>query len=273
MKKLIILSSFALFSNFAFSQIQNNVFDDFAKIKKSQPVDSNYNTELKSETSDYLAQAPSDFDKNLSQYFIVVDSSFKKQNLLLAFWDAQTQSFQLSPTMTKVSTGRTGSIHHFITPTGWVEQVPENGTYRAMGTKNENGIRGYGVKGLRIWDFGWQHAYTGWLKKPELREIRMQMHATDPQFLEPRLGHPASAGCIRLSAETNRFLDSHSIIDRKIENSSQSWVLKKDRTPVDNEGSFVLVVNTDKPVKSIDAQNVEVNTQSVSSNTTLNHSQ
>ena len=34
-------------------------------------------------------------------------------------------------------------------------------------------------------------------------------------------------------------------IDKKIEDSSQSWTLKKDRTPVSNQGSFVLVVNTD----------------------------
>lgn len=82
-------------------------------------------------------------------------------------------------------------------------------------------------------------------KKPEVRQIRMQMHATDPQFLEQRLGNPASQGCIRLSAETNQFIDNHAIIDKKIEDSSQSWTLKKDRTPVSNQGSFVLVVNTD----------------------------
>lgn len=254
MKKLLVLSTFAVFSSFSFAQNQNPVFDDFAKLKKTQAIEADYSAFLKSETTSYLAQAPSNFDKTVSQYFIVVDSSFKKQNLLLAFWDANTQSFQLSSNMTKVSTGRTGSVHHYITPTGWVEQIPDNGTYRAQGTKNENGIRGYGVKGMRVWDFGWQNAYTGWLKKPELRQIRMQMHATDPQFLEQRLGNPASAGCIRLSAETNQFLDNHAIIDKKIEGSSQAWTLKKDRTPVANEGSFVLVINSDSPLAKAEAK-------------------
>lgn len=245
MKKLLLLSAFVLCSNFSFAQTTPQVFDEFSKLKKTEVIAPDYTQVLKSEVTSYLSKTPETFDKSVSQYFILVDAAFKKQNLLLAFWDSNTQTFQLSSNMTKVSTGRTGSVHHYITPTGWVEQIPENGTYRAQGTKNSNGIRGYGAKGMRVWDFGWQDATTGWLKKPEVRQIRMQMHATDPQFLEQRLGNPASQGCIRLSAETNQFIDSHAIIDKKIEDSSQSWTLKKDRTPVSNQGSFVLVVNTD----------------------------
>ena len=247
MKKLFTFSSLAIFSSIALAQTPASVFEDFAKLKKSNTVNSDYNQILTKQVNSYLSQAPATFDKKLSQYFIVVDSSVKKQNLLLAFWDSNTQSFTLSPNMTHVSTGNTGRVHYYITPTGWVEQLPENGTYRAQGTKNENGIRGYGAKGMRVWDFGWQNAYTGWMKRPEVHQIRMQMHATDPQFLEQRLGNPASQGCIRLSAETNQFLDNHAIIDRNIEKSSMAWTLKKDRTPVDNEGSFVLVINSDKP--------------------------
>lgn len=245
MKKILLLSSLSFITHLAFAQNSSVVFNDFSKLKKSQPVSTEYNELLKKEVTSYIAQTPQTFDKSLSQYFILVDASFKKQNLAIGFWDSTTQSFQISPSVMKVSTGRTGSIHHYITPTGWVEQVPENGTYRAEGTKNSNGIRGYGSKGMRVWDFGWQNAYTGWLKKPEVRQIRMQMHATDPQFLEQRLGNPASQGCLRLSAETNQFIDKYAIIDRKIENSSMAWTLKKDRTPVANEGSFVLVINTE----------------------------
>lgn len=253
MKKLFIFATMALFSSFSIAQTQitsnksSSVFEDFSKLKKSQVITSDYNDTLKSQVTAYLNIVPSTFDKKTSQYFIVVDSSFKKQNLMLAFWDSTTQSFQLSSNLAKISTGRTGKVHHYITPTGWLEQIPENGTYRAQGTKNSNGIRGYGVKGMRVWDFGWQNAYTGWMKRPEVHQIRMQMHATDPQFLEQRLGNPASQGCIRLSSEINQFLDNHAIIDKNIENSSMSWSLKKVRNKVENQGSFVLIVNTDKP--------------------------
>lgn len=252
MKKLFIFTTMAVLTSFAMAQNPTNenvknVFEDFAKLKKSQTISTEYNEIVKKEVTNYLSQAPANFDKKNSQYFIVVDSSFKKQNLMLAFWDSSTQSFQLSSNLTKVSTGNIGRVHYYITPTGWVEQIPENGTYRAQGTKNENGIRGYGAKGMRVWDFGWQNAYTGWMKRPEVHQIRMQMHATDPQFLEQRLGNPASQGCIRLSAETNQFLDNHAIIDKNIENSSMAWSLKKERSKVDNQGSFVLVINSDKP--------------------------
>lgn len=273
MKKLFIFSAMAVLSHFAMAQPQTTVdknlsaFEDFAKLKKSYVVTPDYSDKLKSEVSSYLNVAPTNFDKKLSQYFIVVDSSVKKQNLLLAFWDSNTQSFTLSPSMTKVSTGNTGRVHYYITPTGWVEQIPQNGTYRAQGTKNENGIRGYGAKGMRVWDFGWQNAYTGWMKHLEIHQIRMQMHATDPQFLEQRLGNPASQGCIRLSAETNQFLDNHAIIDKNIENSSMAWTLKKDRTPVNNEGSFVLVVNSDKPDSMEDTKKLK--TLSVSTATVV----
>ena len=245
MKKYIILSLLSL-SQIALAQTTNDIFNEFAKLKKSQTPDAEYINLVSSKISDFFPTIPNDFDKKVSQYFIVVDSSVKKQNLFIAFWDSNKQQVILSSNMTKVSTGSYGSFQHFITPTGWVEQLPSNGTYRAEGTKNENGIRGYGVKGMRVWDFGWKNAYTGWLKNPDLRQIRMQMHATDPDYLESRLGNPASKGCVRISAETNKFLDNFGIIDKKIEGTSQSWTLKKDRTPVPEEGSFLLVVNTEE---------------------------
>lgn len=258
MKKTLLLCILTLLTHIAFAETTTSVFEDFSKLKKSQTVSPEYNTVLKTEVTSYINKAPTTFDKSLSQYFIVVDSSVKKQNLMLGYWDSTNQAFQLSPNMTKVSTGRTGSAQHFITPTGWVEQLPENGTYRAEGTKNENGIRGYGIKGMRVWDFGWQNATTGWLKKPEVRQIRMQMHATDPQYLEQRLGTPASQGCLRLSAETNQFLDKYAIIDRNIEQSKIKWALKKERTPVTNEGSFVLVVNTESTPTSVNKSSINV---------------
>ncbi len=43
--------------------------------------------------------------------------------------------------------------------------------------------------------------------------MRLQVHATDPVALEPRLGRTASKGCIRITAALNRFLDMHAVLD------------------------------------------------------------
>lgn len=124
------------------------------------------------------------------------------------------------------STGRTGSKDHFISPVGVFDHDASIIDYRALGTKNENGIRGIGAKGSRVWDFGWQSAQTGWLKTPEMRTIRFELHATDPDLLEQRLGHPASAGCIRISAGLNKFLDHYAVLDavpEQLAPTSRAW--------------------------------------------------
>ena len=113
MKKFLVLVSLIAVSQVSFSQNLNSVFQEFSQLKKTEVISNDYNSVLKSEVTSYLSKTPDTFDKHLSQYFILVDSSFKKQNLALAFWDSSTQSFQLSPNMTKVSTGRTGSVHHW----------------------------------------------------------------------------------------------------------------------------------------------------------------
>ncbi len=95
--------------------------------------------------------------------------------------------------------------------------------YRAEGTLNENGIRGLGAKGMRVWDFGWQVAMKGWNAgpgKPDRIPIRLMMHATDPDRLEQHIGHPASQGCIRIPAAMNRFLDRHGVLDAEYERSA-----------------------------------------------------
>lgn len=63
-----------------------------------------------------------------------------------------------------VSTGKPGTFDHFITPTGVFSHSMDNMDFRAEGTYNENGIRGYGVSGMRIYDFGWVDAQRGWGK-------------------------------------------------------------------------------------------------------------
>src|SRR3954452_3801509 len=57
---------------------------------------------------------------------------------------------------THVSTGKPGRKEHFLTPIGVFRNTADILGYRAEGTKNENGVRGLGMKGMRVWDFGWQ---------------------------------------------------------------------------------------------------------------------
>ena len=121
MKKFIVLFGLAVLSMSSFAQSEN-IFSEFSKLKKSITIEKDYSSNIDNLVKEQFTQLPNSFDKNTSQYFVVVDASFKKQNLLLGFWDSTKQSFTLSSSMTKVSTGRTGSVHHYITPVGWVEQ-------------------------------------------------------------------------------------------------------------------------------------------------------
>ena len=43
--------------------------------------------------------------------------------------------------------------------------------------------------------------------------MRLQMHATDPDHLEQRLGTAQSKGCIRIPASLNEFIDRHGVLD------------------------------------------------------------
>jgi hypothetical protein len=111
-----------------------------------------------------------------------------------------------------VSTGRTGRYGYFITPTGVFPHSDAILDYRALGTYNENHIRGLGLKGSRVWDFGWQSAEEGW-QPGVMGVIRLLIHATDPDVLVPRLGRRDSKGCVRVPAAMNAFLDRHGVLD------------------------------------------------------------
>jgi len=121
-----------------------------------------------------------------------------------------------------------------------------NPDFRAEGTKNENGIRGYGLKGMRVYDFGWQKAIKGWGYKDE-GDLRLQMHATDP-ILERRVGTAQSKGCVRIPASMNLFIDRHAILDADYDvalaQGQALWVLPKDRQPTPWSGRFLIVVDT-----------------------------
>jgi hypothetical protein len=149
----------------------------------------------------------------------------------------------------KVSTGIAGVPGHYITPTGVFPHTSAILDYRALGTYNENNIRGLGETGRRVWDFGWQIAEEGWSPDHKLAEIRLAMHATDPDYLEPLLGHPESEGCVRVSAAMNVFLDRHAILDADYlqaanTDPSIAAVLPADGDPTPLAGMYLVVFDS-----------------------------
>ena len=96
------------------------------------------------------------------QYVLLVDRSAAVQavfDLLLARLRA---CCVLEFGAALVSTGRPGTYDHFYTPVGVFAHTPANMDFRAEGTRNDQGIRGYGVKGMRVYDFGWVETERGW---------------------------------------------------------------------------------------------------------------
>ena len=157
---------------------------------------------------------------------------------------------------TKVSTGQAHRVGYFITPRGVFKHTDVILDWRAEGTFNENHIRGLGLKGMRVWDFGWRKARRGWGNVPEEDDIVLLLHATDPVYLEPRLGHPASKGCVRIPAAMNRFLDRHGVLDREYEIAAKSDIrfralLRPDRTPTPLAGDRMVVFDSAEPAASV----------------------
>jgi hypothetical protein len=185
-----------------------------------------------------------------SQIVALVDRSPKLQALLLFYVDANFNTELMGAT--PVSTGRVGEFDHFETPIGVFAHTIDNLDFRAEGTKNEFGIRGYGVRGMRIFDFGWQQARKGWGDRG-VAAMRLQMHATDPTLLEPKLGTVQSKGCIRVSASLNRFIDRYGSLDADYEAAMQRgrtfWVLDPNRTPTRWSGRYLVVVDTERTTR------------------------
>lgn len=81
-------------------------------------------------------------------------------------------------------------------------------------------------------DFGWAQATKGW-GNHAVSVMRLHIHATDPDVLEPRLGTAQSKGCIRISAPLNTFIDHYRLIDWAGEQTTErkarlAWVLRED---------------------------------------------
>lgn len=157
---------------------------------------------------------------------------------------------------TAVSTGKVGSFDHFRTPLGVFAHSLDPMDFRAEGSFNENHIRGYGLRGMRVFDFGWQTAERGW-GDGGVSPMRLQMHATDPDVLEPRLGRAESKGCIRIPASLNTFLDVHGVLDADHEQAlargETLWVMLPRRDPIPWPGRYPVIVDSlmaDRPAWS-----------------------
>jgi lipoprotein-anchoring transpeptidase ErfK/SrfK len=195
-----------------------------------------------------LAESNTPIDQ--PQLVAIVDRNPRQQNLMVAVampgepWRVIGSG--------RISTGQTGRFDHYVTPTGVFHVTDAILGYRAEGTLNENGIRGLGAKGMRVWDFGWQVAKKGWIEavgKPDSTPIRFMLHATDPDRLEQRLGHPASQGCIRMPATLDRFLDLHGVLDSDYERAAQTDIrfralLLREREPSPLAGNTLIVVDS-----------------------------
>lgn len=181
------------------------------------------------------------------QVVILVDRHPHVQALLMYWLPAQGVPVLLGAS--PVSTGRSGGFEHFLTPLGVFEHSPANPDFRAEGTRNEQGVRGYGRKGLRIFDFGWQPARKTWGDRaPSV--MRLQVHATDPDLLEPRLGSAQSKGCIRIPASLNKLIDQYGLLDAAYEQAPAQGkapsVLHPQRMPTPWSGRYLVVLQTER---------------------------
>lgn len=182
----------------------------------------------------------------------VVDRATNKQNLMIFLVSDDGQDWEMLYTG-HVSTGKPGRREHFKTPTGVFLLDGSIMDYRAQGTFNQNHIRGIGLKGSRVWDFGWQDT-EDWRTKGATMQIRMEMHATDPANLELRIGHPDSEGCIRIHADINRVMDRYGVLDAAPNemaiNGSEGWsqLLGKQHVYLPEAGKYVIIIDTKETV-------------------------
>jgi hypothetical protein len=183
------------------------------------------------------------------QLMVVVDRnpSVQQMRIILARPYGEWQSLG----GTRVSTGQAGRRAYYLTPTGVFLHTGAILDWRAEGTFNPQHIRGLGLKGMRVWDFGWQRAERGWGASGEQGDIRLLLHATDPDYLEQRLGRPASKGCVRIPAAMNRFLDRHGVLDADYERAATvddrfAALLLPDRMPTPLAGNALVIVDSAK---------------------------
>lgn len=199
------------------------------------------------------------------QLVMVVDRAVRVQRLLVVF--AQPGAAWEVLGAVKVSTGRPGQAEHFKTPVGVMINDGSIPGYRAQGTVNQNGIRGIGAKGLRVYDFGWSTT-ADWRHPGQVAVVRLEMHATDPVYLEPKLGTPDSKACIHIPTKFNIFIDHHGLLDADLAPKAASdpeiaWLFGPDHVQSPLAGDKVVVVDSSEPDAPLsdpqEAQQIEQN--------------
>ncbi len=180
-----------------------------------------------------------------SQYIFVVDRDPNTQAGFL-FWRSKTGDFILvgaSP----VSTGQPDESSQHLTPLGVFEHNMNNLDFRSDGVANSDGIRRYGAKGMRVFNFMRQqipHSNTD-RSQPH---TSLLMHATDPDLLERRLGRVQSTGNIHISASLNRLLDHEGVLDADYEAAANEGrkfdILQGGREPALHAGRYLVVVDS-----------------------------
>ncbi|WP_232515236.1 hypothetical protein [Burkholderia ambifaria] len=192
------------------------------------------------------ALADADLRDLAGEYVAMVDRAPNVQALFIYFRATPTNAW-LMIGASPVGTGWPGKYDHFLTPLGVFHHSPDNMDFRAEGTTNDNGIRGYGQRDMRIYDFGWVDGERGWGKGGK-SPMRFQMHATDPDRLEALLGVRHSKGCVRIPASLNTFLDRHGILDddyqARVEAGKSLWVLRHDRDITPIAGRYLVVIDS-----------------------------
>jgi hypothetical protein len=184
-----------------------------------------------------------EIEASQDQYFVYVDRNPQKQLGFVCFFDSKNkQIIVIGKDLVSTGNPKRGK-DYFLTPVGVFQNTLDNFGYRALGTKNKKGWRGLGRKGARVWDFGWQET-SKTIKAKDKILIRLLMHATDPDFGEPRLGRVDSKGCVRISAQLNDFLDKFGILDKEYEDhyhKGVQWLLRKDRQAVCCAGKYLII--------------------------------
>jgi hypothetical protein len=181
-----------------------------------------------------------------NEYVVLVDRNQNVQ-VLFIYFRAKADGMWHMVGATPVSTGLPGTYDHFTTPIGIFEHTPRNMDFRSEGTLNEFKIRGYGARDMRIYDFGWAQGARGW-GKGGMSQMRFQMHATDPDKLEPVLGARHSKGCVRIPAALNVFFDHHGILDAdyeaRVAAGESLWILKPRRDSTPWAGHYLVVIDS-----------------------------
>ncbi|WP_176016377.1 L,D-transpeptidase [Burkholderia sp. BCC0398] len=192
------------------------------------------------------ALADADLGDLAGEYVVMVDRAPNVQALFVYFRATPANAW-LMIGASPVGTGLPGQYDHFLTPLGVFHHSPDTMDFRAEGTTNENGIRGYGHRDMRIYDFGWVDGERGW-GKGGVSPMRFQMHATDPDRLEALLGIRHSKGCVRIPASLNTFLDQHGLLDddyqARVEAGKSLWVLRRDRDVTPIAGRYLVVIDS-----------------------------